>query len=112
MVPSETVFGDDVFLGNWNHVPAGLPDNALCGMRTCLPQMPSEGASFFGAPPVAFKRPAGTEEGSAPTCLAKFWHHFSAGFLDVFFWDCLNVLCLISAFVTCRTVLQIAPGVN
>jgi non-ribosomal peptide synthetase-like protein len=110
-VPCETVFGSDVFLGNWNHVPEGLPDSSLCGMRTCLPTKPEQGASFFGSPPVTFQRP-GSVEGSPPTCLAKFWHLFSSGFLDVFFWDCLNMLCLSSAFITCRTAMPIAHGVR
>lgn len=110
-IPSETVFGDDVFLGNWNHVPEGLPSSTLCGMRTYLPKKPLEGASFFGSPPVTFQRPAGTK-GSAPTWLPKFWHHFSSGFIDVFFWDCLSVFCLTSAFITCRTTLPIGPGVH
>jgi len=96
-IPTRTVIGDNVFLGNTNHISEGIPTNGLAGLHTWLPRRPGPergDACFFGNPAMRFSRPApGASSAGAAAAGGRrevFWYHFSTSIVDVFFWVALK----------------------
>jgi carbonic anhydrase/acetyltransferase-like protein (isoleucine patch superfamily) len=103
-VPSKTVVGNGVFMGNYNQVPEGLPDGMLCGMRTLVPERPAEGGCCLsGNPPMKFARPQQATL-APPGLLAKVWYHTSSTLIDVTFWPCLKSVEVTTALVLSRNL--------
>lgn len=90
-IPTRTVVGDRVFLGNTNHISEGMPSGVFAGLHTWLPSRPAQdGASFFGNPAMRFSRPSAQEGEEVIRRGEVCWYHFSTSVVDLFFWQTLK----------------------
>ncbi|CAE8617217.1 unnamed protein product [Polarella glacialis] len=90
-IPTKTVIGNQVFLGNTNHISEGLPNGTFCGLHTWVPTKPTvPGENFFGNPAMKFGRPSSHGSEAPPSRRQVFWYHFSTSVVDIFFWDILK----------------------
>jgi len=106
IIPCNTVLGDEVFLGNENHIAEGLASKSFAGIRTWVRQKPDSGGNFFGNPAMVFGRGSGegnTEEN--PTSFQKFWYHFSTSVVDLLFWGMLSTFLSGLAFYASRAAI-------
>jgi len=104
-IPTKTILGDRSFLGNSNHISAGLPADGFAGLHTWLPDRAEPehgGASFFGNPAMHFARAAAAEGDAAAHCGEVCWYHFSTSIVDVFFWGILKSQEASLGFILCR----------
>jgi len=101
-VPWSTDIGDGCFLGNENHIAAGLRDNTFVGLRTWVPTLPKDAGSLFGNPAMKFGRPAPPEGTVDGTACQKVWHHVSTSVVDVFLWRMLHAASTGTAFMVGR----------
>lgn len=97
-VPTKTIIGNGAFMGNVNHVHAGLRDNTFVGRFTWLPELHlgTEARAFFGNPAMRFARPqssnAGSEVMDGSSKLDEMWQQVSTSFIDVLIWPVLHEL--------------------
>jgi len=108
-VLSKTVMGDNVFLGNTNHIAEGLPSETFAGLHTWVPKLKgtAQGSAFFGNPAMRFARPQSPQDSGAlsdGSCSDLFWYHFSTTGLDLFLWSTLKAIEPTIPFVVCRTL--------
>eukprot|EP00930_Biecheleria_cincta_P048135 TRINITY_DN3348_c0_g6_i1.p1 TRINITY_DN3348_c0_g6~~TRINITY_DN3348_c0_g6_i1.p1 ORF type:complete len:537 (+),score=54.68 TRINITY_DN3348_c0_g6_i1:81-1613(+) len=106
---SKTVMGDNVFLGNTNHIAEGLPSETFAGLHTWVPKLKknAEGSAFFGNPAMRFARPQPPDDGVGlldGSCSELFWYHFSTTGLDLFLWPTLKAIEPTIPFIVCRTL--------
>jgi len=95
-IPCKTILGDNVFMGNGNHIVESLPSDSFAGLNTWMPKQVEDGTGggFFGNPAMRFGRPAGqTDMNSIQASRWELLRFFlSTSVLDILVWPCLKAL--------------------
>jgi len=107
-IPTKTVIGDDVFLGNFNIIHAGLRSGSFAGRFTWLPHVPGkeESRSFFGNPAMPFLRSKSANYvPTKPVWSEVLWQQFSTSIIDVFVWRALSSLQLPCWYILCEQLI-------